>query len=55
MNVSIFGMGYVGSVSAACMASLGHSVIGVDIKQSKVDYINKGKAPLIERDLDDTV
>tara|TARA_B100000029_G_scaffold501709_1_gene575658 strand:+ start:521 stop:1837 length:1317 start_codon:yes stop_codon:yes gene_type:complete len=53
MNVSVFGMGYVGSVSAACMASLGHSVIGVDIKQPKVDYINKGKAPLIERGLDE--
>ncbi len=52
-NLSIFGLGYVGSVSAAGLASLGHRVIGVDIDPGKVEAVNRGAAPVIEPGLDD--
>ncbi|TXS42835.1 nucleotide sugar dehydrogenase [Streptomyces sp. uw30] len=48
MRVSVLGLGYVGCVSAACLASLGHEVIGVDVNQVKVDLVNDGKAPVVE-------
>ena len=44
-RVAVFGLGYVGSVSAACLASRGHSVIGVDVRSEKVDMINQGPEP----------
>ena len=52
MNISVFGLGYVGSVTAACMASDGHTVIGVDPIPTKVDLINSGHTPVLEKDLD---
>jgi GDP-mannose 6-dehydrogenase len=52
MNVSIFGMGYVGCVSLACLAQNGHRVIGVDVIPSKIDLINQGKPTIIEKDID---
>ncbi len=47
-SVSIFGLGYVGSVSAACFASMGHKVIGVDVSRAKVEMMDSGKTPIIE-------
>lgn len=55
MDISIFGLGYVGCVGAACLASLGHHVIGVDETQNKVDLINAGKPTIIEDRIDDLV
>lgn len=47
-RIAVFGLGYVGAVSAACFADRGHDVIGVDVNQSKVDMINAGKTPVVE-------
>src|SRR5260370_34462 len=55
MNISIYGLGYVGCVSAACLAHLGHNVTGVDISEEKVAQVNKGKSPLVEAGLDDMI
>lgn len=48
MRVSVFGLGYVGSVSGACLARMGHEVIGVDANGAKVEMINQGLPPVIE-------
>ncbi|WP_276499741.1 nucleotide sugar dehydrogenase [Pontibacter litorisediminis] len=52
MDISIFGLGYVGCVSLGCLAKNGHRVIGVDISQFKVDLINQGKPTILEKDID---
>ena len=52
MNISIFGLGYVGCVSLGCLAQNGHNVIGVDIVDSKINLINNGKPTIIEKDID---
>lgn len=53
MDISIFGLGYVGCVGAGCLAQAGHRVIGVDPQQSKVDFINQGKPTIIEEGIDE--
>lgn len=52
-RVSIFGLGYVGSVSAACLADSGHEVVGVDVSPLKVEAIAAGRSPIVEEGLDD--
>ncbi|MDD1036653.1 nucleotide sugar dehydrogenase [Pseudomonas rubra] len=52
MNISIFGLGYVGAVCAGCLSARGHQVLGVDISQAKIDMINQGKSPIVEPGLE---
>lgn len=55
MKISIFGLGYVGAVTAGCLAQEGHEVIGVDPSRAKVDLINEGKTPIIENEIGDII
>jgi GDP-mannose 6-dehydrogenase len=53
MRVSVFGLGYVGSVSAASFAADGHDVVGVDVNDAKVQAINEGRSPIVEPGLNE--
>lgn len=55
MKISIFGLGYVGSVSSACFSLMGHEVVGVDSKIEKNEMINSGEAPIFENNLNDMI
>jgi GDP-mannose 6-dehydrogenase len=55
MHVSVFGLGYVGSVSAASFADDGHTVVGVDVNPEKVASLNEGRSPIVEKGLDELI
>ncbi len=55
MNISVFGLGYVGSVSAASFAADGHRVIGVDVNPAKVSAVKSGRTPIVEPGLEDLI
>lgn len=55
MKISVFGLGYVGVVTAACLAKEGHKVVGVDVMPIKVDMINAGQSPIIEEGIGELV
>jgi GDP-mannose 6-dehydrogenase len=53
MNISVFGLGYVGAVTAGCLARQGHSIVGVDVQRQKVADFNRGLSPIVEPGLDE--
>ncbi len=55
LSISLFGLGYVGSVSAACFAHMGHKVTGVDISPAKVEMLDSGRSPIIEARMEELV
>lgn len=55
LPISVFGLGYVGSVSAACFASMGHRVLGVDSNPAKVEMLDNGRSPIIEARMNELV
>lgn len=55
MNISVFGLGYVGIVLAACLADNGNKVLGVDVNPTKVDIVKQGRSPIIEKGLNELV
>jgi len=55
MKIAVFGLGYVGVVSAACLARDGHTVVGVDPNALKLDFLRQGKSPIVEPGLEDLI
>jgi GDP-mannose 6-dehydrogenase len=55
LKISIFGLGYVGTVSAGCLAGQGHEVVGVDPMRTKLDLINQGQSPIVEAEIGDII
>jgi GDP-mannose 6-dehydrogenase len=55
MDIAVFGLGYVGAVSAACLSTRGHKVLGVDSNAGKVELINAGRSPVVEKGVDEMI
>jgi GDP-mannose 6-dehydrogenase len=55
LKVSIFGLGYVGTVCAGCLAREGHEIIGVEPVLAKVELVNAGRSPIIEADIEEII
>ena len=55
LRISVFGTGYLGATHAACMAKLGHSVLGVDVDVAKLAKLSSGEAPFFEPQLDEVL
>jgi GDP-mannose 6-dehydrogenase len=55
MDIAIFGLGYVGAVSAACLSTAGHTVVGVDSNAGKTDLINAGRSPVVETGVEEMI
>jgi GDP-mannose 6-dehydrogenase len=55
VKISVLGLGYVGTVVAGCLARAGHEVMGIDTEPRKVELVNAGKSPIIEKDIDQVI
>jgi UDP-glucose 6-dehydrogenase len=55
VRISVYGLGYVGAVSAACLAADGHTVVGIDTNPVKVDLLNQGQPPVVEAGLGELI
>jgi GDP-mannose 6-dehydrogenase len=55
MNVAVVGLGYVGAVTSACLAEVGHDVVGIDVDRQKVDEIEAGHSPIVEPRLEELI